>query len=101
MLTIGIYRSSEMRPGYYVGRVAGGLVAVHIRHSVMDWLHEQVQQSAEIRGILLGSKALIDGSPAIIIESVEAIAPEHGHEVLDTQMKRLRAEGSVVLGFYR
>ena len=105
---------------YHVWQVPGESLAVHLRRSVLDWIDEQVvsafqsvpRRGAETGGILVGSKTFHGDRPVIIVESAEPIECEHRAgpsfllsprdlEGLAAQMRRLEAEGLVVVGYYR
>jgi hypothetical protein len=106
----------SLQAGYFVWHPPGLAVAVRIRREVMVWLDEQAKSAfqsvpkrgAETGGVLLGSR----GTDVITIESAEEIPCEHregpsfrlsaqDESSLNTQMGRIRAEGLVVVGFYR
>jgi hypothetical protein len=112
--------SASSTPDYFIWRPLGKRVAVHFRKSVLDQIEEQVRSafrpfptpSGEAGGLLLGSKAVLPDGPAIIVETAEPIGCDHSQgpqftlsegdrRALTGQMRRLKAEGVVVVGLYR
>jgi hypothetical protein len=109
----------DTESSYQIWQVPGRPVSVHFRRSVMNWIARQVQAAfepagggAETGGILAGSKTLAGGNPVIVVESAEPIECEHrdgvafslseaDREKLAAQMVRLKAEGLVIVGYYR
>lgn len=115
-----VVRSHVAETGFHVCRPAGYAGAVHLRFSAMDFIAETVRaayesvrkRGVETGGLLLGGRAVLDDAPAVIVESAEIIECEHklgpsfvlsdrDREKLADQLARLRAEGLVVVGFYR
>lgn len=109
-----------MHSGYYIWQVPGKPATVHMRLDVMDTIQGEVRAAyeggrrhpGEAAGILLGSKVLVDGHPVVIIDGAEPIACEHrtgpslslsdaDRPRLEAQIQRLKAEGMVVVGYYR
>ena len=105
---------------YYSWQVPNRPVTIQLRHSLMESIADQVREAfqsvprrgAETGGIVLGSRVLKSGNAVIIGESIERIECEHrsgpsftlsdnDRERLAAQVRRLKAEGLVVVGFYR
>ena len=105
---------------YYSWRVPDRPVTIQLRQSLMESIGDQVRDAfqsvprrgAETGGILLGSRVLKAGNAVIMAEAVEPIECEHrggpsftlsenDRERLAAQIRRLKAEGLVVVGLYR
>jgi hypothetical protein len=95
--------TSLSRHQYYRWRSPGLGVAVYFRKKVMEWLSARACATVHLprhrgemaSGVLLGGR-LVDGT--LVVESAE---PLQQNANLDEQIRRLRAEGAVILGTYR
>ena len=106
--------------GYHVRQGLGHSPAIHFRHTAMKGISDDVQaayQAVRRRrdeggGILLGTRTVRNGTDVIVVEGAEPVHCDHeagaafvlsetDREKLTAQLNRIKAEGLVVVGYYR